>query len=129
MVDYETFKIFSNVEVTASEFPFIEARAVDILSLLCKDRWDAEDTSCIRAVCYQIEFIIESGGLVAWNKSEGSATSRSYSVGGESESVTYKDGKDSSSSHYFMGLAIAPLAWAVLLNGGFIKTIQGIRVW
>ena len=129
MIDYATFTAFSQATVSQTDFPYIEARAVDILSLLCKDKWDAEDSTCIRAVCYQIEYIIENGGLVSWSKSEGSATSRSYSVGGESESYTLKDGKGSESVHYFMGLAISPLAWALLLNGGFIQTVKGVRVW
>lgn len=129
MVDYATFQAFSNLTVSASDFPFIEARAVAILSLLCKDKWDETDATCIQAVCYQIEHIIENGGLVAWNKGEGSATSRSYSVGGESESVTYKDNKSSASAHFFMGLSISPFAWALLLNGGFLQTVKGVRVW
>lgn len=129
MVDYATFQAFSNVAVSEADFAKIEARASTILSLLCKDKWDAQDTTCIQAVCYQIEHIIESGGLVTWNKTEGVATSRSYSVGGESESVTLKDGKGSQSAHYFMGLSISPFAWALLSNGGFLQTVKGIRVW
>lgn len=129
MVSYDTFAMFSYVTVPQADFPPIEARAVDILSLLCKERWDAEDSTCMRAVCYQIEHIVNEGGLVAWGKGEGSASSRSYSVGGESESVSYKDGKGSSTAHYFMGLSISPYAWALLLNNGFLQTVKGVRVW
>lgn len=129
MVSYDTFVSFSNVVVSQSDFGPIEARAVDILSLLCKDNWDEEDAICIRAVCYQIEHIVNEGGLTAWGKSEGSASSRSYSVGGESESVTYKESKGSQSAHFFMGLSISPYAWALLLNNGFLQTVKGVRVW
>lgn len=129
MVDYATFTAFSNVSVSQTDFPFVERKAEAILSLLCKDKWDAEDTTCIQAVCYQIEHILESGGLASWSKTEGMATSRSYSVGGESESITYKDAKSSESGHYFMGLSISPFAWALLLNNGFIQTVKGVRVW
>lgn len=129
MVSYETFAMFSYVTVPQADFSPIEARAVDILSLLCKDNWDAEDSTCIRAVCYQIEHIVNEGGLASWGKSEGSASSRSYSVGGESESVTYKEGKGSASAHYFMGLSISPYAWALLVNNGFLQTVKGVRVW
>ena len=129
MVDYATFQSFSNTPVSQADFTPIERKAETILSLLCKDRWDSQDTTCIQAVCYQIEHIIESGGLTAWSKTEGSATSRSYSVGGESESITYKDAKASEGGHYFMGLSISPFAWALLQNGGFLQTIKGVRVW
>lgn len=128
MVNYDTFALFSFQTVSQQDFPVIEAKAVDILSLLCKERWDETSSVCRRAVCYQIEFILSNGGLASWGKSEGSFSSHSYSVGGESESITLKEGKDSESTHYFMGLAISPFAWALLLNNGFLRPVYGVRV-
>ena len=129
MVDYQTYNEFSNVPVTQADFQYIEARAVDILSLLCGQNWDAESAVCAKAVCYQIEHIAECGGLSSWNKGEGAVGSRSYSVGGESESVTFTQSKESEGSKTFLGLSISPFAWALLLNGGFLKTVKGVRVW
>ena len=129
MVSYADFTAFSNVPVSQADYPYVEARAVDLLSALCKSGWDETSDTCKRAVCYQIEHILQSGGLSQWSRGEGSVASRSYSVGGESESITYMQTQGKESVRTFLGLSISAIAWALLKNGGYLVTVKGVRVW
>ena len=129
MVTYDEFSTFSNISVTSTDFPKIEARAVDLLACLCRSAWNETDSTCKKAVMYQIEFIVQSGGLTSWSTGKGVIGSQSYTIGGESESVTYIQSKGSENAKTFNGLAISPLAWALLTNNGILKTARGIRIW
>lgn len=129
MVTYADYTAFSNVVVPLADFPFIEARSVDILSMLCGQKWDEDSDICKKAVMYQIEFVQENGGLVDWSKGAGAVGSHSWSVGGESESFTYMKSSHKEGAKTFNGLAISPMAWQVLVSGGFLKTVKGVRVW
>lgn len=128
MVTYAEYTALSNVPVTQAEFPYIEVRTVDLLSSLCGTRWDEESPICKKAVIYQIEFVQENGGLTEWSKGAGAVGSHSWSVGGESESYTYMQSSHKAGVKTFNGLAISPLAWQVLVGGGFLKAIKGVRV-
>lgn len=129
MVPYSDFDRFSVQHVTQDEYAVLEQRAVDILQVLCGSRWtDSEATR--RAVMYQVEFILQLGGLDAWSEGAGSLQSRSYSVGGESESITYMQSFESGSGRKtFNGLAIAPMAWALLHSSGFVSRLGRVRTW
>ena len=130
MVTYDEFMAFSSVSITASDFPKVEQTAVDVLSCLCRSAWSETDSTCKKAVMYQIEYIVQCGGLASWSTNKGVVGSQSYSVGGESESVTYvQTAKASETGKTFHGLPISPLTWALLTNSGILKTARGIRVW
>ena len=129
MVSYATFTAFSYLQVSQTDYPYIEARAEDLLSTLCGQLWDESSEICSKAVCYQIEHILQQGGLTEWSKGEGVVASRSYSVGGESESVSYQQSDRSERTRTYMGLSISPTAWALLKANGYLVTIKGVRVW
>lgn len=130
MITYDEFIAFSSVAVTASEYPKLEQTAVDVLSCLCRSAWDETDVICKKAVMYQIEYIVQLGGIATWTTNKGVIGSQSYSVGGESESVTYvQTAKASETGKTFHGLPIAPLSWALLTNNGILRTARGIRIW
>lgn len=129
MVTYDEFSKFSNISVSSSDFTQIKARSVDLLACLCRSAWDETDSICKKAVMYQIEFVVQNGGLSSWSISKGVIGSQSYSIGGESESVTYIQSKGSENAKTFNGLAISPLAWALLTNNGILRTARGIRIW
>ena len=129
MVTYDEFSTFSNVSVSTTDYPKVEARACDLLACLCRTAWSETDETCKKAVMYQIEFIVQSGGLTSWSTGKGVIGSQSYTIGGESESVTYIQSKGSENAKTFNGLAISPLAWALLTNNGILKTARGVRVW
>lgn len=129
MVTYDDFSAFSNVSVTQADFPSLERASVDLLSCLCRSAWDEDSEVCKKAVMYQIEFIAQNGGFNSWSTAKGVIGSQSYTIGGESESVTYIQRKSSENAKTFNGLAISPLAWALLTNAGILKTARGVRVW
>lgn len=130
MITYNEFTAFSNVQVSETDFPKVERTAVDILSCLCRNNWDTESDICKKAVMYQIEHMLSLGGLASWSEGKGVVGSHSYSVGGESERVTYvQSSKESENSKLFNGVSISPIAWALLLNEGILKTLHGVRVW
>jgi hypothetical protein len=129
MVTYDDFSKFSNISVSSSDFAQIEARSVDLLACLCRSAWDETDSICKKAVMYQIEFVVQNGGLSSWSIGKGVIGSQSYSIGGESESVTYIQSKGSENAKTFNGLAISPLAWALLTDNGILRTARGIRIW
>ena len=129
MVTYAEYTAFSNVPISQSDFPFCEARAVDLLSLLCGQLWDTEDETCKKAVLYQIEFVQQNGGLTEWSRGAGSVGSHSWSVGGESESITVGESSHAEKVKVVNGLAVSPMAWGLLSSNGFLRSIRGIRIW
>lgn len=130
MVTFDEFEIFSGMTVTASDFPKVERTSVDLLSCLCGKSWDYGSDVCKKAVMYQIEYIVQLGGLTAWNENRGVVGSRSYTIGGESESVTYmQSSKESEAGKTFHGVPVSPLAWALLQNAGILSTVRKVRVW
>lgn len=130
MVTYDEFVSFSYIQVTQADFSPIERTASDVLSLLCRDKWDSTSDVCKKAVMYQIEYTLQIGGLGAWSETKGLVGSQSYSIGDESESVTYvQTSKESEKGKTFNGLPISPLAWALLLNEGILRPVHGVRVW
>lgn len=129
MVTYDDFSAFSSVSVSQADFTPLERTTVDLLSCLCRSAWDESNEVCKKAVMYQIEFIVQSGGLTSWSTAKGVIGSQSYTIGGESESVTYIQSHSSENAKIFNGLAISPLAWALLTNSGILSTVRGIRVW
>lgn len=130
MVSFAEFTEFSQVKVSEADFPFLEARAVDVLSALCGKGWNPESAICHKAVEYQIEFILQLGGLDSWTEGSGTAGSRSYSVGGESESISYAQETGSGSGkRVYNGLAISPLAWALLQESGCLRKLRRVLTW
>lgn len=129
MVTFSEFTSFSNQILTQADFTILEQRSVDLLSMLCGSHW-VENESTKKAVMYQIEFIIQLGGINAWTEGAGSMQSRSYSVGGESESVTYMQASyDGSGRKVFNGLAIAPMAWAILCRAKLVPRLGRVQTW
>ncbi len=130
MLTYEEYRAFSVLDMGEEAFGKMEPRVVTLLSSLCGDAWDAESEDCKRAVAWQLEYISQKGGPSSWSAgSEGSVQSRSWAVGGESESVSYGSAASSSRGYTWDGLEVSPLALAVLRSGGFCKTVAGVRVW
>ncbi len=130
MVTYSDFTNWSNKPVDETDFNYIEARSEDVLSLLCGSSWSETDEVCIKAVKYQIDWILNAGGLDEWQGGSGTGSSRSYSVGGESESITYmQSGSDGSGRRIYMGLSIDPIARGLLHKGGFITRLRRVNTW
>lgn len=129
MIAFADYQAFSNVEVPESDFPKLENRAVLLLSSLCGQAWNPDSDICKRAVLEQIEFIQLRGGITGWATGGGSVGGHSWSVGGESESYTYTQSSRAEGVRYFNGLAISPLAWALLKANGLLKESKGVRVW
>ena len=129
MVTYDEFVTFSGMDVTVSDYPKVERTAVDILSSLCGSKWDITNDVCKKAVMYQVEFIIQAGGLSEWVQSKGAIGSHSYSIGGESETVTYVKSTGGDSGKTFNGLPISPVAWAILTSNNILRQVKGVRVW
>ena len=129
MVTYEEFTNYSIETVTEDMFTKLEQRSVDFLSSLCGSNWNAENEICKKAVIFQIEAIIQNGGLSEWSSgSSGQISSRSYSVGGESESVAY--GQASKATQKVVnGLIVSSLAWQILQTNGFLQSIKQVRIW
>lgn len=127
MVTYEEFTRFSNVPIEA-DFPYIEERSVDLLSMLCADRWDANSPVCKKAVMYQCEYVAQNGGLTEWSKGRGAVGSHTWTIGGESESYTYLQSTVGAQAKTFNGLAVSPMAWQMLVREGYLRTIKGVRV-
>ena len=128
MVTYDEFVTFSGMDITPSDYPKVERTAVDLLSALCGSKWDITDDVCKDAVLYQVEFIFQAGGLSEWMQSKGAIGSRSYSVGSESESVTYIRSGTMESGKAFNGLQVSPLSWALLTSNGILRQVRGVRV-
>jgi len=128
MITYAEFVKFSNVPIEA-DFPFIEERSVDLLSLLCGSSWDENSDTCRKAVMYQVEYVAQNGGLIEWSKGHGALSQHSWSIGGESESYTFVKGSQTENAKTFNGLAISPVAWLMLQRAGYLKAIRSVRVW
>lgn len=133
MISYAEFMEKATVEITEQEFNKIEPRSVSLLASLCSnsDKWSETCEICKMALIYQIEYIVSTGGVENWVKgTEGKVASRSYSIGGESESVSYtQSASEKEGTIAYHGLLIAPLAWNVLMFNGIIRTIRSKRVW
>ena len=130
MVTYAEYLAKGMNEIDEGTFNKIESRCVDLLSSMCSTRWDVENETCKKAVIYQIDFVLAKGGLTSWiGGSEGTVTSRSYSIGGESESVGYSHNNSKVQSFKYNNMEVAPLAIALLTNAGIYKAISGVRVW
>lgn len=130
MVTFSEFTNFSNQPVTEDDFPFLEARAVDILTALCGQTWSPSDAICKRAVMYQVEYVLQLGGLTEWQNGKGAMASHSYTVGGESESITYMQAQaGNSGTRVFNGLAVSPVAWALLRSNGKLVTVRRVKTW
>lgn len=127
MVTYADFTTFSNIPIEA-DFPYIEERSVDLLSMLCGSRWDENSAVCKKAVLYQCEYVAQNGGLIEWSKGRGAVGNHSWSVGGESESYTYVQSTIGAQAKTFNGLAVSPIAWQLLVDNGFLKTLRSVRV-
>lgn len=129
MVSYDDFRSFSKVEVSEADFTVMAERATDVLRTLCGKHWTEGETAD-RAVLYQVEFILQVGGLDSWAEGAGALQSHTYSVGGESESVTYMQAYENGSGRkMFNGLAIAPMAWALLHSSGMIARLGRVTTW
>lgn len=128
-ITYNDFTTFSTAEVAEADFSILVSRATDVLKTLSGSHWKDGDTAD-KAVLYQVEFILQVGGLDAWSDGAGALQSHTYSVGGESESVTYMQSYENGSGRkMFNGLAIAPMAWALLHSSGMIARLGRVTTW
>ena len=129
MVAYEEYTQTALSEISESEFNKIEPVAVAILAAMCGSSWDEGNATCVKAVIFQIDYIQSTQGAASW-LSGGSSTvaSRSYSVGGESESVSYGQSKGTTQRFTYNGLEISPYAISLLRAAGLYSPVKGVRV-
>lgn len=129
MVTYNDFIAFSRQNVSEADFSMLADRSTDVLKTLCGTRWKDGETAD-KAVLYQVEFILQMGGLDSWAEGAGALQSHTYSVGGESESVTYMQSFENGSGRKsFNGLAISPMSWSLLHSAGMVSRLGRVRTW
>ncbi|MGP1507452.1 MAG: hypothetical protein ACTTJW_01040 [Sphaerochaeta sp.] len=127
IVTFQEYQSFTNVTLSPEEFSIIAERAQELLETLCRCKFSNMDQDCKRAVLHQIEYIQILGGLAEWQRVSGAIAGRSYSIGGESESLTFVRSESEEGGKRFNGLNISSTAWAILANAGYVRSIREIR--
>jgi len=120
-IDFDYYTSMSPVSITG-DFLKVAQRASDLIDAYTHnavERFSLEtDEPTLfekvkKAVAYQVEFIMQNGGLTAWAMASDDLASKSESYTGYSLSETYRQG--SSGSKTLVGnLEIAPLAVHIL---------------
>ena len=129
MVSYAEYLQTALNPVQEEVFNKVEPVAVTLFSAMCGSSWDEENEACVKAVIYQIDYIQSTQGAVSWLSGGSSEySSRSYSVGGESESVSYGENKGKMQRFTYDGLEISPFAIALLKSAGIFSPVKGVRV-
>lgn len=127
IVTYQEYQAFSNIPLSESDFNVIAERSQELLETLCRCKFRATDNECKRAVLYQVEYIQTLGGIAEWQKVSGEVAGRSYSIGGESESITFVRSENVEGGKRFNGLNISSMAWGILFNAGYLRSIRSMR--
>lgn len=127
IVTYEDYKSFTDVPLPETDFGIEARRAQDLLEALCRCSFPDSDEACKRAVLYQIEYIQSLGGVSEWQRVSGAVASRSYSIGGESESIAFLHSDSIGDDCRFNGLNVSSMAWGILVNAGYLRIVRGVR--